>query len=265
MNPPSFNPFFQNIFLKLTKFYNFYNRHSFIEKDPILIPHLFTNEKDIEIIGFLVALITWGKRENIIKAGKVMVNLLENSPYDFVLNFQNSDIQNFHKFVYRTFNYEDFISVLKILQKLYQSKSSLRNLFEDFVKENDEHIGKGIINLRNYFTSNGLLSRTYRFFPNIEKGSAAKRINMYLRWMVRKDDRGVDFGIWNSMKPSQLLIPLDIHTATVARDWGLLHRKTNDFQAVIELTNTLKIFDPEDPVKFDFALFGAGIYKEQAI
>lgn len=247
------------------KYYNLYNRHEFIEKDPISIPHLFSKEEDIEIVGFLVALIAWGKRENIIKAGKRLVELLERSPYDFILHFQNSDTYHFQNFVYRTFNHQDLISILKILQKLYQNGSSLRKLFEEAVKDNDMHIGKGIINLRNYFISNGLLKRTYRFFPNIEKGSAAKRINMYLRWMVRKDERKVDFGIWKNIKPSQLLIPLDIHTGNVAREWGLLKRKSNDFQSVIELTNNLKLIDPYDPVKFDFALFGAGIFNEQDI
>ncbi len=265
MNPLNFNPFFQQVYPKLVKFYDLYNRHEFIEKDPISIPHLFSKEEDIEIIAFLVALITWGKRESVIKAGKRLVELLENSPHDFVLHFQESDAQNFMSFVHRTFNHEDLISILKILQKLYQSGSSLRKLFEEAVIENDEHVGKGIIKLRNYFITNGLLKRTHRFFPDIEKGSAAKRINMYLRWMVRKDDRGVDFGIWKKIKSSQLLIPLDVHTGNVAREWGLLGRKTNDFQAVLELTNHLKFIDPQDPVKFDYALFGAGIFKEQDI
>lgn len=265
MNPPNFNPFFQEVFLKLVKYYNFYNRHEFIEKDPICIPHLFSKEEDIEIMGFLVSLITWGKRENIIKAGKKMVELMENSPHDFILHFQLSDTKFFHSFVHRTFNHEDLISILKILQKLYQSGSSLRKLFEEVINENDEHVGKGIMNLRNYFINNGLLKRTYRFFPDIKKGSAAKRINMYLRWMVRKDERGVDFGIWKKIKPSQLLIPLDVHTGNVAREWGLLNRKSNDLQAVLELTSKLKLLDPNDPVKFDFALFGAGIFKEKPL
>lgn len=265
MNPPSFSPFLQQIFPKLVRYFERYNRHEFIEKDPICIPHLFSKPEDIEIIGFLVALITWGKRESVIKAGKKMIELLENSPHDFVLHFRVSDTKGFQSFVHRTFNHEDLLSILKILQKLYQSGESLRSLFEDAINSGDEHTGKGIISLRNFFINNGLLKRTYRFFPDIEKGSAAKRINMYLRWMVRKDEKGVDLGIWKKIRSDQLLIPLDVHTAAVAREWGLLHRKSNDFKAVLELTHHLKLLDPKDPVKFDFALFGAGIFKEQDI
>jgi uncharacterized protein (TIGR02757 family) len=263
MNPPSYNPFLQQVIPKLVRFYDKYNRTAFIEKDPISIPHLFKDEKDIEIIAFLVALITWGKRENVIRSAKHLVYLLENSPYDFVLYFDSSHEKYLKNFVHRTFNGEDLISILWILKKLYKEGSSLRAIFEQAITLGDEHVGKGIISLRNYFVGNGLLKRTYRFFPDIEKGSAAKRINMFLRWMVRKDDRGVDLGIWKGIQPCQLLIPLDVHTGNVARNWGLLQRKHNDFQAVIELTRTLKLIDPQDPVKFDFALFGAGIFKEQ--
>ncbi len=265
MNPPSFSPFLQQIIPKLIRFYNYYNRYEFIENDPIAVPHRYADPRDIEISAFLVALITWGKRQNVIKAGRKMMHFMEDAPYDFILNFKAHDLLIFQKFVYRTFNHEDLMSILKILQKLYQSNSSLRYLFEKNVLPQDEHVGNGIIAFRNYFICNDLLPRTYRFFPDIEKGSAAKRINMYLRWMVRKDDRGVDFGIWQGISPSQLLVPLDIHTATVAREWGLLQRKSNDFKAVLELTKTLKWIDNQDPVKFDFALFGAGIFKEQPL
>jgi uncharacterized protein (TIGR02757 family) len=264
MNPPTFNPFFKDTLSKLIKYYDYYNRHEFIEKDPISIPHLFKNEKDIEIIGFLVALITWGKRETVIKSAKQLVFLMENHPYDFIMNFNKNSLL-LNKFVHRTFNMDDLKSILSILKILYKNGSSLRLLFENYIHPNDQHVGKGIIELRNYFIKNGLEKRTFRFFPDIEKGSAAKRINMFLRWMVRKDERGVDFGIWKGIKTSQLLIPLDVHTGRIAREWGLLKRKSNDFKAVLELTNNLKIIDPIDPIKFDYALFGAGIYKNQSL
>lgn len=229
-----------------------FKNSGFIENDPIQIPHRFTNRKDIEIAGFLTALISWGNRKSIINNALRLMDLMHNDPYNFVINHKNADLNKLQPFVHRTFNANDAIFLIQALKSVYQNHGSLEELF----------IGKsmydGIINLRNHLLKTPHEKRSEKHLANPERGSAAKRINMFLRWMVRKDASNIDFGLWQNIEPSELLLPLDIHTSKVARKLGLLQRKQNDWKAVIEITGQLKKFDPVDPIKYDFALFGLG-------
>lgn len=241
--------------------YEQYNRNSFIEHDPIAIPHQFSNQKDIEIAGFLAATIAWGKRSMILKKGFELMNLMDGSPYEFVKNHSRADRKRFEKFVYRTFNSKDLSYFIKSLNLLVNEYESLGNLFEKlFKKQND------IYDLINAFHEKFFeyhepgRSRKHLAYP--AKGSSAKRINMFLRWMVRKDQRGVDFGFWNFIQPSKLYLPLDVHTGRVSRKLGLLKRKSNDWKAVEEVTSVLRTFDSNDPVKYDFAIFGLGVFEK---
>jgi uncharacterized protein (TIGR02757 family) len=234
-----------------------YNNPSFIELDPISIPHLFSNKGDIEISGFLTATISWGQRATILKNSQRLMLMMDNSPYDFISNFKPSDLKPFQDFVHRTFNGDDCIYFLTSLQNIYKNHGGLENLFS----QENNNIAAIINNFKKVFFETGHLPRTTKHIADPMKGASAKRINMFLRWMARKDDRGVDFGIWNKITPSDLYIPLDIHSGNVARKLGILSRKQNDWKSVEELTYSLKLLDPEDPVKYDFALFGLGIFE----
>lgn len=237
-----------------------YNRPTFIEEDPISIPHLFSRKEDIEISGFLSAVIAWGQRKTILaNAGKLM-EMMDNAPYDFISGFRDTDLKPFEHFVHRTFNGIDCIYFLTSLKNIYSNHGGLENLFtptgdEDTVKDS-------ILRFRNVFFELPHLPRTQKHIANPFKNASAKRLNMFLRWMVRKDDNGVDFGIWQSIDPALLMCPLDVHTGNVARALGLLHRNQSDWKAVEELTAVLRSFDPVDPVKYDFALFGMGMYEK---
>jgi uncharacterized protein (TIGR02757 family) len=233
-----------------------YSKPEFIETDPIQVPHLFTKKEDIEISGFLTATISWGQRKSIIKSAKHLMQLMDYAPYDFILNHSKSDLEIFNSFVYRTFNSEDLKNFLVSLKHIYENKEGLEKAFEG------EDIKTKIINFNNRFFDLPHPARTKKHVSNPAKGSAAKRINMFLRWMVRTPKEGIDFGIWKSVKPKDLYCPLDIHSGTVARKLGLLKRKQNDWKAVEELTNELKNFDKTDPVKYDFALFGLGVFEK---
>lgn len=234
-----------------------YNQPSFIEDDPISIPHLFSKKEDIEIAGFLTATIAWGRRDQILKSANKWMELLEFQPYQFITQSEESDWDRFASFYYRTFSSVDCIYFIKALQQIYLLHNGLEDVFASAYNSND--IKPSLVNFRDTFLSFNPLQRTHKHVANILKGASAKRINMFLRWMVRKDNGGVDFGIWNTISPSDLLLPLDVHTGNVSRKLGLLSRKQNDIKAVDEVMSYLQKFDANDPVKYDFALFGLGV------
>ena len=236
-----------------------YNTRDFIDSDPVQIPHLFTQKEDIEIAGFLAATIAWGNRKMIIKNAHRMMELMGNSPYDFVLSHQEKDLKDLESFVHRTFNGQDFIVFIKGLQHIYQKHNGLEAVFT----KNQETLSmqKSIHEFKKVFFNVPHTPRTQKHISDPLNNSAAKRINMYLRWMLRQDTKGVDLGIWKSISPAALSCPLDVHSGNVARKLGLLLRKQNDGKALAELDTQLRILDPNDPVKYDFALFGLGVFE----
>ncbi len=236
-----------------------YNRPSFIECDPISIPHFYTEKGDIEIAGFLAATIAWGNRKMILKNAVRMMEILEGSPYEFIVNSSDCELDQAIRFVHRTFNSIDLAYFLKALRHIYRDRGGLEAIFNTY--KTSDSLQPAIHELHRIFFELPHEKRTERHVSDPLKGSAAKKINMYLRWMVRKDIRGVDFGIWKSISPSILSCPLDIHSGNVARKLGLLTRNQNDSKAVLELDSNLRKFDPEDPVKYDFALFGLGVFE----
>ncbi|MEC4117676.1 TIGR02757 family protein [Myroides phaeus] len=231
-----------------------YNNPDFITDDPVQIPHLYSLKEDIEIAGFLSATIAWGNRKMIIKNAHKMMDLMGNSPYDFVLNHSESNLENLNDFVHRTFNGVDFMTFVKSLKNIYTNHGGLEAIFAT----NEYSVQQRISNFKKVFFEIEHPSRTEKHISDPLKGSAAKRINMYLRWMVRQDNAGVDLGIWKSISPSELSCPLDVHSGNMARKLGILTRKQNDGKALLELDTALRDFDPTDPVKYDFALFGLG-------
>lgn len=241
-----------------------YNQPFFIENDPISIPHQFSKQQDIEIMGFWAAMLAWGQRKTIIKKSQELVQLMDGAPFDFILNHQEKDRKRFANFKHRTFQFTDTLYFLSFLQHFYQQHSSLEKAFSQFISSDDAHVGNALIGFHNLFFSLPFApQRTRKHIASPERNSRCKRLNMFLRWMVRKDKQGVDFGIWSSIHPRQLLIPLDVHVERVARHFGLLNRKQCDWKAVLELTDQLREFDPEDPVKYDFALFGMGVLNKE--
>lgn len=236
-----------------------YNNPEFIESDPIQIPHKFYKKEDIEIAGFLTATIAWGNRKSIINNANKLMDLLDNSPYDFILNHKDKHLPRFETFVHRTFNGTDCITFIKALQHIYNNYNGLEAVFSKNKTKNLQH---SISKFKHIFFEIEHLSRTQKHVSDPLKNSAAKRINMFLRWMVRPNNTGVDFGIWKSIKPSELSCPLDVHSGNVARKLSLLKRKTNDAKALCELDTALRQLDPKDPVKYDFALFGLGAFEK---
>lgn len=236
-----------------------YNRTQFIESDPISIPHRFSLKEDIEIAGFLAATIAWGNRKGIVKSGHRMMEILGNSPYDFIINHKLKDLDKLDGFVHRTFNSTDLIFFIKSLKNIYLNHSGIEKIFFDYATP--ESLQPAIHHFKNTFFSVPHQERTTKHISDPFKGSAAKKINMYLRWMIRNDNCGVDFGIWKSISPSILSCPLDVHSGNVSRKLGLLRRNQNDAKAVIELDSSLRNLDKNDPVKYDFALFGLGIFE----
>ena len=237
-----------------------YNNLKFIESDPVQIPHLFTLKEDIEIAGFLAATIAWGNRKMIIKNAHTMMELMGNSPYDFVMNYKEHHLESFDGFVHRTFNNVDLKYFIKALHHIYTNHNGLESIFN--INTTTNSLQPAIHQFKKVFFEINHPSRTTKHISDPLKGSAAKRINMYLRWMVRKDNNGVDFGIWNSISPSTLSCPLDVHSGNVARKLGILTRKQNDAKALAELDTSLRKMDPNDPVKYDFALFGLGVFEK---
>ena len=232
-----------------------YNNPNFIESDPIQIPYQFTLKQDIEISGFLAASIAWGNRKMIIRNAQKMMEIMGNSPYDFVMNYTDKDSERLQNFVHRTFNSDDFAGFLKGLKNVYTKYNSLENVFNRY-----DNLQESIHHFKQDFFDGNHLQRTEKHISDPLKGSAAKRINMFLRWLIR-DDKKVDFGIWKTISPSQLSCPLDVHSGNVARKLGLLNRKQNDAKALQELDLNLRNLDKNDPVKYDFALFGLGVFE----
>lgn len=237
-----------------------YNNLTFIESDPIQVPHSFNLKEDIEISAFLTATIAWGNRKMIISNAKKMMELLGNSPYDFVLNHKPQNLNVLSNFVHRTFNSTDLQYFIKSLKNIYLNYNGLEHLFSIHCAANSTQ--NAIHNFKKVFFELPHQQRIEKHLPDPLNGSAAKRINMFLRWMVRNDNAGVDFGIWNKIKPSQLSCPLDVHSGNVARKLGLLTRKQNDAKALAELDKQLRFLDENDPVKYDFALFGLGVFEK---
>ena len=236
-----------------------YNTLDFIESDPVQIPHLFSLKEDIEIAGFLSATIAWGNRKMIIKNSHKMMDLMGNSPYDFVMSHNDYQLEKLEGFVHRTFNSDDFKHFIKALKHIYINKGGLENIF--IQNQTETSLQSAIHVLHEIFFEIPHLTRTRKHVADPNKGSVSKRINMCLRWFVRNDNAGVDLGIWKGISPSKLSCPLDVHSGNVARKLGLLTRKQNDGKALTELDSKLRELDPNDPVKYDFALFGLGVFE----
>lgn len=238
---------------------DFYNQSAFTEEDPVQIPHRFSAQKDVEIAGFLAATISWGNRKAILKSADKMLQLLEQTPYDFVMNASEKELQNVEKYtIHRTFSGEDFAYFLRRFREVYQNVNSMEVLFE--TKTGEKNFYHAIERFRTAF----LLPdkhRSHKHISSTYKNSSAKRLMMFLRWMVRQDNRGVDLGIWNTLNASFLSIPLDVHTGNSSRQLGLLQRRQNDWKSVAELDLAVRKFDEKDPAKYDFALFGIGVNK----
>ncbi len=243
----------------LNERYYKYNNTSFIENDPICIPHLFTKKEDIEIAAFLAATIAWGNRKSILNNGNKLMQYMDFSPHQFILNHSKNDLKPFQNFVHRTFNGIDCLFFIKALNTIYTKHNGLEAAFNHNTPTN---LKQNITHFRNLFLQPKHLHRTEKHISNPDKKSSAKRLCMFLRWMVRTDNIGVDFGIWKTISPAELHLPLDVHTGNVSRKLKLLTRSQNDWQAVEEITSVLKTFDANDPIKYDFALFGIGVNKE---
>ena len=237
-----------------------YNHPRFITEDPIQIPHRFRLKEDIEISAFLTATLSWGNRKSIIQSATRLMQLMDESPYDFVMNHREPDLRRMNSFVHRTFNSEDAVAFIQALKHIYETYGGLEQHFSGYGQES--HLQKAISELKSRFFEVPHLKRSEKHVSDPLKGSAAKRLNMFLRWMVRDNSSGVDFGLWSSLSPAQLSCPLDVHSGNVARKLGLLQRKQNDAKAVFELDAALRALDPEDPVKYDFALFGLGVFEK---
>jgi uncharacterized protein (TIGR02757 family) len=240
-----------------------YNVSDFIEHDPIGIPHRFDKLQDIEIMGFWVSILAWGQRKSIINSALRLTELMDNAPHDFILNHQERDRKYFLDFKHRTFQTIDTLYFLEFFQQYYQQNESLETAFAQWISPSDIHVEKALIGFHNqFFSLENAPQRTRKHIATPERKSTCKRLNMFLRWMVRDDGKGVDFGLWKNIKPAQLLMPLDVHVERHARHFGLIKREKTDWLTVLELTENLRQFDSEDPVKYDFALFGLGVDKD---
>jgi uncharacterized protein (TIGR02757 family) len=240
-----------------------YNQVSFIKDDPVCIPHLFTKKADIEIAGLFAAIFAWGNRTTIINKSKELMGLMGNAPHDFCLHHSTKDLQSLLQFKHRTFNTTDLLYFIEFLKYHYTNNESLESAFLKIPKGEEKNTAQSLIHFHNYFFSlEDVPARTKKHIATPYKGSTCKRINMYLRWMVRNDKNGVDFGIWKKIKPADLICPIDLHVARVAKRFNLLQRKQIDWLAAVELTQYLKQLDPQDPVKYDFALFGLGVMEK---
>jgi uncharacterized protein (TIGR02757 family) len=253
-----------NVKILLSRSVKRYNNPAFIATDPISIPHLFTQKPDIEIAGFFAALFAWGNRTTIINKSRELMQLMDMQPHQFVLHYSKKDLVRLKNFKHRTFCFDDLLYCLEFFQRHYKQHNSLETAFTRGLQPGDETVENGLNGFREYFFAAEHLKRTEKHIASPRQNSACKRLNMYLRWMVRKDSAGVDFGIWQQIKPAQLVCPLDVHVAKTARKLGLLHRKQNDWPAALELTAILRTFDKHDPVKYDFALFGMGVMEKHA-
>lgn len=239
---------------------DYYNQPSFIQDDPICIPHLFIKQQDIEIAGFFTAVFAWGNRTTIINKSKELMQLMEMQPYAFCLNHNTKALKRLTAFRHRTFNDDDLLYFIEFLHWHYTNHNTLETAF---FPEKGMTIEEGLNYFKNYFFTAEHLKRTEKHISSPLQKSGCKRLNMFLRWMVRNDSRGVDFGIWQNIPPSALICPLDVHVSGVARQLGLLKRKQNDWEAALELTSNLRILDKHDPVKYDFALFSMGVLENK--
>lgn len=241
-----------------------FNQAEFIKDDPISIPHRYSRLQDIEIMGFWTAMLAWGQRKTIINKATELSRLMDDAPYEFIANHSEKDREHLLSFKHRTFQSTDTLYFLEFLQQYYQKYESLETAFSNYIKDSDEHAGPALIGFhRQFFDLPYAPQRTRKHIATPERKSTCKRLNMFLRWMVRKDDKGVDFGLWHHIHPRQLLIPLDVHVDRVARRLNLITRKQTDWKTVLELSKSLRKFDPEDPVKYDFALFGIGVLESK--
>jgi uncharacterized protein (TIGR02757 family) len=243
----------------LNKKVDLYNQPSFINSDPVSTPHLFTKKQDIEIAGFFAAIFAWGNRTTIINKSKELLQLMDNSPHQFILQHNLDHLKPLQLFKHRTFNSDDLLYFIEMLRQHYLNHDSLENAF---FPSNNLTVEKALNHFKDYFFSLPHLKRTEKHISSPLQKSTCKRLNMFLRWMVRKDNKGVDFGLWEKISQARLICPIDIHVSRVARKIGLLQRKQTDWQAAIELTKALREFDNEDPVKYDFALFGLGVMEK---
>ncbi|MEO0573645.1 MAG: TIGR02757 family protein [Bacteroidota bacterium] len=239
---------------------SFYENPAFLDSDPIQIPHRFSKKEDIEIAAFLTATIAWGNRKSIINNARQLMALLDNAPHDFIISHKNEDLIPLERFVHRTFNGEDLKVFVKGLQHIYVNHSGLEQVFTRF--QGDYTLQPAITKLKELFFEIEHQKRTQKHISNPASGSAAKRINMFLRWMVRDNKKKVDFGLWTSISHKKLSCPLDVHSGNVARKLKLLKRKQNDAKALSELDKSLRKLDGNDPVKYDFALFGLGVFEK---
>jgi uncharacterized protein (TIGR02757 family) len=242
---------------------NRFNHPNFIEADPISVPHRFSQKQDIEIAGLIASLFAWGQRVTILNKSREMLEKMDNRPFDFILNHKETDLKPFQNFIHRTFNGTDALYLIHYLKGIYSEGKDLEQAFFPESDPSGNAVEKGLIRFRNRFIENEFFpKRSGKHVSSPLSGSACKRLNMFLRWMVRKDDKGVDFGIWNAVSPAQLICPCDVHVERNARMLGLLNGKSTGWKMAMELTETLMEFDPNDPVKYDFALFGMGVSGE---
>lgn len=236
-----------------------YNQPSFIDKDPVCIPHRFTAKQDIEISGLFAAVLAWGNRTAIINSCNKIMGWMDNAPHDFIVNHKDTDLKPFIHFAHRTFNATDLLYFIALLQHHYGNHHTLEDAFTAGEKYTQNNVKQALVHFHNYFFSIEHPERTRKHIATPERNSACKRLNMYLRWMVRKDDAGVDFGIWNNITPAQLVCPLDVHVARVAHRLGLLPADKADWKNAEALTLLLKELNPDDPAIYDYALFGLGM------
>ncbi|MEO9022280.1 MAG: TIGR02757 family protein [Ginsengibacter sp.] len=249
-----------------------FNNPSFIKDDPVCIPHLFSKKQDIEIAGFFAAIFAWGIRKTIINKSKLLLQLMDNAPYDFCVNHTDDDLKRLERFSHRTFNDTDLLYFISFFQFHYSKHKSLESAFFGNLSAGkagktimqSDHVIEDSLNhfYRYFFSLEDVPQRTKKHIASPQRNSSCKRLNMYLRWMVRDDHKGVDFGIWKKISPSQLICPVDVHVARVAKHFNLLKRKQTDWQAAVELTEELRKLDENDPVKYDFALFGLGVLEK---
>jgi uncharacterized protein (TIGR02757 family) len=237
-----------------------YNTPAFIDSDPVQIPHLFIKKEDIEIAGFLTATIAWGNRKSILNNSHRLMDLMDRHPYDFIMNHSDEDLTNLEGFVHRTFNSKDLVYFIRSLKNIYTNHGGMEKIFVE--NSTKDSLQPAIHSFKSIFFELPHQKRSEKHVSDPLKNSAAKRINMFLRWMVRKDNSGVDFGIWKNISPAKLSCPLDVHSGNVARKLGLLKRKMNDAKALAELDVNLRKMDKQDPVKYDFALFGLGVFEK---
>lgn len=241
-----------------------YNNPAFIKDDPISIPHSFTKKQDIEIAGFFAAIFSWGNRTTIINKSKELMLLMDNDPHAFCLNHSVKELKTLLQFKHRTYNATDLLYFIDFFKMHFSKQDSLENAFTQWMSTKDKTVENGLKGFYHYFFSlPDIPERTRKHIASPEKNSSCKRINMFLRWMVRSDDKGVDFGIWKNISPAQLVCPVDVHVARVAKELNLMERKPIDWQTALELTAFLRTLDKADPVKYDFALFGTGVMENK--